>query len=148
MYLTFAEYVEFGGELTEAAFDRSEPEAEVIIDWYTFNRLHEEQEYPDRVKLCMAKLIDLINTRAELENGPKYAASKTAQVSSTEAPIKSQSNDGVSITYNSINANNLYEALVFTKPGNEYETTVRLFLNGVKDSKGRNLLYRGLYPGE
>ena len=45
MYLTFDEYQEYGGTLDEAAFYQLEFEARAVIDWWTFNRLQNEEEY-------------------------------------------------------------------------------------------------------
>ena len=37
MYLTYDEYLTFGGTVDEAAFDNLEFEARTIIDWWTYN---------------------------------------------------------------------------------------------------------------
>ena len=60
MYLTFDEYLTFGGTLEEAAFDNLEFEARTVIDWWTYNRLQNDTEYPEAVKRCMYKLITMI----------------------------------------------------------------------------------------
>ena len=40
MYLAYEDYQNMGGTLDETAFNDFEFEAETIVDWYTFNRLH------------------------------------------------------------------------------------------------------------
>ena len=146
MYLTFAEYTGYGGTLTQAAFNNYEPEAERIIDWYTFNRLTTEQDIPERVKQCMMKLISLLQMRDDLVSG--LAATSSGSGSSSAAAIRSQSNDGVSISYNTIESSDLYNSLKLETKDNQFEMTIRFWLNGIKNSAGRNLLYRGIYPNE
>ena len=63
--------------------------------------------------------------------------------------IKGQSNDGVSVDYNAIDAGSLFNLLASQKSGNVIESTVRLYLNGVRRKSDNKLLtYRGLYPDE
>lgn len=139
MYLTYEEYTEMGGTLESTAFQNFEAESEAWINWYTFNRLENLKEIPDKLKKCVFKLIDLAKVHAELLAG----------ISNTGgAGIASQSNDGVSISYNTISASEAFASLNGTNKGNLVEQTVRLCLNGIKDAKGRNALYRGVYEDE
>ena len=62
--------------------------------------------------------------------------------------IASQSNDGVSISYNVISASEAFASLTSKGKGNIIESTIRQYLNGLKDEKGRNVLYRGVYEDE
>ena len=39
MYLTYAEYQEYGGTLDETTFNNLEFDAESTVNWCTFNRL-------------------------------------------------------------------------------------------------------------
>lgn len=150
MYLTFAEST---GALDEATFIQYEAEAEAIIDWYTFDRLRNEEVIPEKVKLCMRKLMELLVMRNTLTNGV-VATSESDGYSESGGnyTIKSQSNDGVSVSYNTIDASQMFNkvASVFTAnpADSEFRNTVKIYLSGVKDSKGRNLLYRGLYKDE
>ncbi len=139
MYLTYEEYTEMGGTLESTAFQNFEAESEAWINWYTFNRLNNLKEIPDELKKCVFKLIDLAKVHAELLAG----------ISNTGgAGIASQSNDGVSISYNTISASEAFASLNSTNKGNLVEQTIRLYLNGIKDAKGRNALYRGVYEDE
>ena len=45
MYLTFAEYTAMGGTLSQTTFDDLEFEAEALVNWYTFNRLKNDETY-------------------------------------------------------------------------------------------------------
>lgn len=140
MYLTFSEYTNMGGTLDETAFTDFEFEAEAIVDWYTFNRLQNDTNYPNKLKQCMYRLINMAQERQTA-----MSAGESLDESSTEggAAIASRSNDGVSTSYNIISASDLFDKLK-----NEMGDTVRMYLNGVVNELGRKVLYRGFYPGE
>lgn len=141
MYLTFEEYQIMGGTLDETAFNDFELEAETIIDWYTFNRLRNNTDYPDRLKQCMYVLIRMAQQRqAAMTAGENASGESTAE---STASIASRSNDGVSISYNVVSAKDIFESLK-----GEMEDTVKRYLNGVVNKLGRKVLYRGFYPGE
>lgn len=143
-YLTFSEYTEMGGTITdEALFNSLAFDAQAYIDWYTFNRLWKEEwrteEIMERVKICMFQLIKLLNVKSSVI---------TPDVSSTgginvNAQLMSQSNDGVSATYAVLSGNALYE-----KTKEEIDDCIKRYLNGLMNSMGRQILYKGLYPNE
>ena len=139
MYLTYAEYQEMGGTLDEATFNDYEFEAEALINWYTFNRLKNDTTFPTEVKRLMKYLISLAQQKANLLG----ASGSGSAVDTNGAAIASQSNDGVSISYNVLSASQLMESF----NGSEDET-IKKYLQGVTNEAGRKLLYRGLYPGE
>lgn len=141
MYLTYDEYLAFGGTLDETAFDNLEFEARTVIDWWTYNRLQNEEEYPEAVKRCMYKLITIIamKQQAQLLDGTNTSNINTA----VNAGIIQQSNDGVSTTYNVMSAGE-----VIAQSDETIKATVRMYLQNVRNSLGRKVLYRGLYPGE
>lgn len=142
MYLTYDEFTEtYGGTLDETTFDDLEFEAECYVDEYTFNRLHGETEIPERVKRCMAHIIKMLKSQMDLMNTP--AVDGQTDSSGAVAGIASQSNDGVSISYNVISAS---DALTLSKQ--EVDKTIKRYLQGVSNSLGRKLLYRGIYPDE
>ena len=140
MYLTYDEYLAFGGTVEETAFDNLEFEARTVIDWWTYNRLQNDEEYPEAVKRCMFKLINLIIAKQQAQllkdNG-------TVNTDVTESGIIQQSNDGVSTTYNIMSASE-----IIAQSGEDVKSTIRMYLQNVRNSLGRKVLYRGLYPGE
>lgn len=152
MYLSFDDYKNMGGTLDEAAFTDYEYEAECIINWYTFNRLQKETEIPEAVARCMYALIKLAKLKADtMMLGAQITTETTGdvtKVTTTSASIASQSNDGVSISYNAPSASELYASLKPFVKGGEIDVTVRMYLNMVTNSLGRKLLYRGIYPDE
>ena len=170
MYLTYDEYQEYGGTLDETTFNDFEFEAESIINWYTFDRLKNETDYPEAVKRCMYRLINIAKLKADLLITAKQEEKRTVSISgnfpaivysdvpeggytevvetSIAPPIQSQSNDGVSISYNVLSASELFKALAAKEKGGEVDRLIQQYLQGLKNSLGRKLLYRGFYPGE
>ena len=76
MFLTYAEYINYGGTLSETDFARFCFRAEAILQTETFGRIKTADE---KVKRCIFDLIDIANQ--------------------TGAGIASVSNDGYSISY-------------------------------------------------
>lgn len=138
MYLTYEEYQNMGGTLNEAAFTDFEFEARAQIDWYTFCRLQKDTEFPEAVKRCMYAIIKLLQDKQQAMLVGGTSADGTVQ-----AGIASQSNDGVSVSYNTLSARDLVEA-----SKGAVEETVQRYLQGVTNSLGRKVLFRGVYPDE
>lgn len=139
MYLTYDEYINMGGtELEETAFQQLEFESRSIIDFWTFNRLKNETAYPEAVKRCVFKLINLLNDKQKA-----MVVDIKTDGGVVKAGIASESNDGVSTSYNTLSAKEMVDA-----SQKELETTIKMYLDGVKNSLGHKLLYRGLYPNE
>lgn len=155
MYLSYETYKSFGGTLDETTFNNFEYEAETIVNWYTFNRLklEAEEDYPPELARCMNKLIELAKLEADALLLGKQTITTTDSggntvSTTTSAYIKSQSNDGVSISYNSVDASDLFNRLSSLGKDNPLAQTVFRYLNGVRNSLGKRLTYRGLYPDE
>lgn len=143
-YLTFDEYVEMGGTITdEALFNSLSIDAQAYIDWFTFNRLWKEswrtEEIMERVKICMYQLIKLLTVKSNVLTPD---VSSTGGIN-TNAQLMSQANDGVSATYAVLSGNALFE-----KAKTEIDECINRYLNGVMNSAGQKILYRGLYPNE
>lgn len=138
-YLSYDDYIDMGGNLGEEQFDELAFEAKSQIDWYTFHRLDNFEIIPEEVARCMFYLIKLLKEQSDALM-PDSDSSVSTGVDKT---IASQSNDGVSISYNILSASQAVE--MSEKKINQ---TVSRYLNGVKDSLGRRILYRGLYPDE
>lgn len=153
MYITYEQYKNYGGTLDEATFNEYEFEARSWVNWYTFNRLeNDDVSENERVLRCMYKLIKLADLKAQaLSLGSVTTTTttggETTTITTTPA-ISSQSNDGVSISYNNLSASDIFDMLKTSSKGNEIENTIQQYLQGVKNSLGRLVLYRGLYPNE
>ena len=146
MYLTYEQYKEYGGALDESAFNMYEFEAASRIDYYTFNRLKKDagfdeqsEEVKEAVYRCEYRLIDLMQTR----DTANAVSGEGEDESSTVAGIASQSNDGVSISYNVLSAS---EASANAQA--EIGNTIKMYLSSCRNSLGLRLLYRGIYEDE
>lgn len=148
MYLTYAEYQEMGGTLEETEFQDLEYDAESTVNWYTFNRLKKSEWASvlddESLKRCMYQLIRWKQMENELlassNGGAGWGVGWTK-----EAGITSQSNDGVSTTYNTLSSGDL---MTYFNGSKTKEDLMDKYLNGVVNDLGRPILYRGLYPGE
>lgn len=139
MYLTYAEYKAYGGALDETTFNDLAFEAASVIDWYTFNRLQKETTFPEAVKRCMYRLIEYIVTQQQV-NG---IGANTGISDGAGANIASQSNDGVSVSYNILSARDVIE-----NSKAQMGAVVNQYLSAVVNSLGQKVLYRGVYPNE
>lgn len=148
MYLTFAEYQEYGGTLDETAFNDIEFGAESIVNWYTFNRLKRPEWQSvlgsEELKRCMYQLILL--RQLELAMLEASGGISVGGIGWTkEAGITQESNDGVSVSYNTLSSGELMAYINGTKTKADL---IRMYLESAVNELGRRLLYRGVYPGE
>lgn len=95
-YLTYAEYVELGGNLQEMPFNILELSARKNIDERTLNRLKNVTEIPLQVKVCVYNLIKLLNGYETLEDGN----------------ISSENTDGYSVTYKQVDKKSKDQAII------------------------------------
>ena len=134
MYLEFQEYIEMGGTLDSTAFTSLELKASKLVAKRTFNRLKYFIEIPTEVKECVFELIKILDDKSKA-----FTLGQDLN-GETNASIASQSNDGVSITYNTMSASDVYQ--ISSQSINE---TISLYLDDVRDLNGRRILYRGYY---
>lgn len=139
MYLTFEEYATWGGQLDAPDYSLAELEARLLIDRLTFGRLKNETEIPEAVKFCMFKLIELLQEQKQLSAVPNMQNGDSL----VQTGISSQSNDGVSISYNVMSASELY-----AMNKSKVDSAVKQYLQGVTNSLGQELLFRGMYLNE
>lgn len=60
-YITYDEYVEYGGKLPEDTFTQLERKAQRWLDFFTFNRIPKLTTIPDVVKECLVEFITRLN---------------------------------------------------------------------------------------
>ena len=139
MYLTYAEYQTMGGTLDETTFNDYEFQAEALVNWYTFNRLKKDTTFPDELKRLMYFLVKLMVLKGNVltDSGTDDSSSGGGKT------ISAQSNDGVSVSYNVLNAQSLMDSVK-----QESRDAVEQYLQGVMNEAGHQLLYRGVYPDE
>lgn len=114
MYLTYSDYTNMGGTLTEAAYTRLEYRARSLIDAHTFGRVKALTPTPESVKMLTFELVALGD---QDDHGGQVA---------------SISNDGYSESY------------AATDGATKSESLIRSYLAGETDGKGVPLLYRGV----
>ena len=136
MYLTYETYLDYGGTLEETAFNQFEFDAESIINYLTFCRLKNDTEFPTEVPRCAYAIIDLLQKK---QDALSFGGAETEDGTG----VVQQVNDGVSITYNRMDA-----SLLFKNSEQEINKKIQYYLQGVKNQAGKLVLYRGLYPGE
>lgn len=136
MYLTYDEYKRMGGTLEEVHFMNFEFQAEAQINYATFSRLKGDSIIPEEVKRLTHYLITLMEKKAA-------AISLGKGADGNDVYITSQSNDGVSISYNGMSPSDLVKLCK-----EDSLNAIRSYLDGVTNEAGRKLLYRGIYPGE
>ena len=139
MYLTYLEYKAYGGTLDETTFNDVAFEAASLIDWYTFNRLQNDTEYPEAVKRCMYSIIKYVIAQQQVSG----IASDNANNSGVNAGIVSHSNDGVSESFNILSAKDVIDA-----GKSQIKQLINQYLSSVVNSLGQKVLYRGVYPNE
>lgn len=142
MYLTYEQYTNMGGTLSEAVFLDCEMEAEMLVNWYTFDRLKNDTEFSEDVAKCMYMLIKYVALQSGLD-GTGGSDDGSGSSSSSGGTVASYSNDGVSVSYNVLSAQELMD-----NSKSKIANIIKMGLQGVVNSLGRKVLYRGLYPGE
>lgn len=142
MYLTYNEYEEMGGTLDETLFDSLCFEASTLINYYTFNRLKKvkPENYPIELKRCIFKLINIMLSKNSLISPFDSQLGDNG----TTKTVASESNDGVSVSYNTLSADSL-----LNNSEKEISKTIEMYLSDVSFNElGHKLLYRGIYPNE
>lgn len=123
-YLTYDEYVNYGGDLSETDFTLAEFKARSRIDWMTLGRVQYMQTIPEEVKLAMMCII-------------KVDEVYSADAQAFSAIISSFSTDGYSESYGSVSEQSNNADKLITKQ-------VMRMLFGVLDDTGTPLIYKGL----
>lgn len=122
IYLNFNEYVVFGGECDEAAFNKNIDRACAVIDSYTHKRVESMESVPRCVKVLCRDLIDYYS-----------------QISLGEKSITSWSESGGPVSQ-SIS----YQTKTSEDIDNDVKNLVYDYLLGETNDKGTPLLYKGV----
>lgn len=122
-YLTYEEYVTYGGTLSQAAFPLVEMACRKRIDYLTASRVQNMAVVPAAVKQCMALIMKL-----------EAATGANAQVENPA--VTSFSTDGYSESYG--------HSLSADDTAKQINKTIATCLYGEADDEGTPLLYRGV----
>ena len=129
-YLTYDEYLSYGGTIPESAFTLSEFRARKRIDYLTAARVKAMEAVPEEVKMAMMTLINL---------DAQYGTDAQITAASSAGDVASFSTDGYSESYVTAGATAETAAELEKQANRE----VMRLLYGVNDDKGTPLLYRG-----
>ena len=123
-YLTYAEYQALGGSaIGDMPFNLLEFEARQNVDKYTFGRLKDLETQNQEVKLCIYKLISVVDSYNTQETKNKGVASENT--------------DGYSISYQATTTD------VVNAKNKEIEGIVREYLIDCKLEDGTPYMYCG-----
>ena len=122
-YLTYDEYTELGGSLTEMPFNLLEFDARQVIDKYTFGRLKELATQVDDVKICIYRLINALDSYNKIIEG--------------NSAVTSENTDGYSVSYSKVNSNDV------DAKNNVLKDIVKIYLIDCKLDDGTPYLYCG-----
>lgn len=123
-YLTYDEYLAYGGTLSEDEFTLAEFKARSRIDWLTLARVQYMAKVPEEVKMAMMVIMKVDN---------KYSADSQAG----SAIVSSYSTDGYSESYGGVSEQSENSEKQITR-----EVSRMLF--GVLDDAGVPLIYKGV----
>lgn len=123
VYLTYEEYEEYGGTLSDTEFSVAEFKCRKRIDRLTDCRVQSMAEIPDSVKMCMVSLINL-------------EASVGAEAQAKKPVVTSYNTDGYSESYG--------KAMGVADASKAMDNIVLSMLYGELDDNGVPLLYRGV----
>lgn len=115
----FYKNVFLGTAVSEADFPGLAVKVSAFIDRMTFNRLRSAEEIPEEVKMAVCAIVERMDTAFK------------ANATGSSAAVKSENNDGYSITYNALSD-------IRAELTADYEEAALLFLYGSP------LLYAGL----
>ena len=124
-YLTYEEYVGYGGTLEEPEFTLAEFKARSRIDYLTLGRVKYMQTVPEEVKMAMMAIMKV---------DAKYSAVAQAEGSGL---VSSFNTDGYSESYGSISEQ-------YSAANQQLEREVYRYLFGVLDDTGIPLIYKGV----
>lgn len=123
MYLTYAEYEMYGGEMEYGAFERLEYRAARKLKNLTFSRIDGMSTIPEAVKRLMFELIAITESAEGVNSGK-------------EGAVSSFSNDGYSESYGAAKDTAYFDSL--------FEDTCRDYLLEEKDDNGVPLMFCGV----
>ena len=146
MYLTYQEYVQYGGTGGQTVYQKYEFDAERELDRLTFTvdsvrKL--EVAFPsgkdaEAVKRCMVAVIDRLSVLDDVDDDTAGNGLFSGR------PVASMSSGSESVSFM---ATSLDKARTSEADRAAYmRSTIRRYLEGVQDANGVNLLYGGPYP--
>lgn len=142
MYLTYDEYIEYGGTLDETAFNQYEFKCRKLIDNLTVKRVAAMATVPEAVKRCM---MALIYQEQIYEDNVKVILSGDTS-GSTGRLVSSVSTDGYQESYASGSGDpGSYIMTIRGSVDTTEANTIKSYLAYERDDNNTLLLYRGVF---
>lgn len=154
-YLTYAEYIDRGGMLTQTEFNSLYYDAQRYVDLQTTGidnvkklkvAFPSDEDSAEAVKRCMMRIIDLLDEINKADNAMRLTTDSNgithglvSSVSSGSESISYSNGSGLVGMIQRAAADPAEKARVIT-------SEIRHYLSGIADANGVNLLYVGRYP--
>lgn len=151
MYATYEDYVQlYGDGITEQEFVRLEMEAERVIDIATTgidNVQKLKRAFPEdsrqAIMFCACQMINIAKQISDAEAASGFVAGANGMQGKTVASV-SAGNESISFSSGSTAITGA--AFNAEKKGKLLQDTASVYLSGLTDANGVNLLYMGAYP--
>ena len=154
-YLSYSEYINYGGALSETEFNGLYYDAQRYVDFQTTGidnvkklkvAFPTDEDDAEAVKRCLMRVIDLLN---EIENANSAMGFVTDSNGLVHGAVSSVSSGSESISYS--NGSGLVgmaqrAAADSAEKSKLISTEIKHYLSGITDANGINLLYMGRYP--
>lgn len=138
MYLTYNDYISYGGSLPESTFNQINFRVQKQIDFVTGNRVSKMNETPEAVKRCIFDLIQQEQSYDKTLGSISSANNESGQLA------LSFSTDGYSETYGSGGSTGEYLMNLRGSLDSLQKRTIQDYLAYEYDDNGVRLLYRGV----
>lgn len=105
MYLTYDEYINLDGKLSEIEFKKAEFRAEKKVDELTSNRFRTFKEYPEELKMCILDLLELSKDETNIVSETLGNYSKTTM---SKEQVSKQKDNIVKQYLSNVKVNGIY----------------------------------------
>lgn len=151
MYATYEDYIQlYGDGITEQEFVRLEMEAERVMDIATTgidNVQKLKKAFPEdsrqAIMFCACQMVNIAKQVADAEAASGYVSGANGMQGKT---VASMSAGNESVSFSGGNAAITEAAFNAEKKRKLLQDAANVYLSGLTDANGVNLLYMGAYP--
>ena len=156
-YIAYQDYVSiFGANLSETDFNRLEYEAEKRLEHLTtgidgVNKLKyffpTDESDAEAIKHCLCAIVNAAYQIEQISNASGVVVNENGTITGKSVVSMSSGSESISFSSASSGSSVYAEASKNLAVNNQLvQEQSRIYLSGVKDSNGVNLLYLGAYP--
>ena len=153
-YITYNQYTQYGGALTQAEFDRFSYDAQRYVDLQTTGidnvkklkvAFPTDTDDAEAVYHCLVRIIDILD---EIDKANAAMGLVTDSNGITHGVVSSVSSGSESISYGGSGLVGMTQkaAASNAEKNTLIYSEIRRYLSGITDANGVNLLYMGRYP--